>query len=115
MFIFIHTLPDPPTTNALSQQNIIEGRTLLVTCHATPGNPNYTTFFWAKVDNPGFRQSGATLQVPNIQKTSSGTYNCTVENNYNNGGKGIDSQSMVINVQCEVSYFFLYTCNIEVS
>lgn len=86
--------------NALSQQNIFEGRNLSVTCQAIPGNPNSTTFFWIKVDNTRLRQNGQTLHIPNIQRTSSGTYRCTVENMYINGTKGTDSQSMVVNVQC---------------
>uniref|UniRef100_K1RBT9 Uncharacterized protein n=1 Tax=Magallana gigas TaxID=29159 RepID=K1RBT9_MAGGI len=80
----------------MSRRNIIEGRDLSVYCTATPGNPTSTTFYWT---NPGFRQNGSTLQLPNIQRTSSGTYRCTTENNYNNGEKGTDSQSMIVNVQ----------------
>lgn len=89
--------------NTLSQQDIIEGRDISVTCTATPGNPSSTTFYWTKVDNSGFRQNGATLQLPDIQRTSSGTYRCTAENNYSNGEKGTDSQSMFINVLCKIS------------
>lgn len=85
---------------ALSQQNFIEGRDLSVTCQAAPGNPSSTTFYWTKVDNPGFRQNGATLRLYNIQRNSSGTYRCTAENNYNNGEKGAHSQTMVVKVQC---------------
>eukprot|EP00105_Crassostrea_gigas_P023191 XP_011442940.1 PREDICTED: cell adhesion molecule 1 isoform X2 [Crassostrea gigas] len=88
----------PPTIKTLSQQDIVEGRALFVTCQATPRNPNSTTFYWIKVDNPGFRQNGLSLQVPNIQRTSSGTYRCTAENIYINGEKGQDSQTMVVNV-----------------
>uniref|UniRef100_K1R1Q4 Cell adhesion molecule 4 n=1 Tax=Magallana gigas TaxID=29159 RepID=K1R1Q4_MAGGI len=91
---------DPPTIKTLSQQDIVEGRALFVTCQATPRNPNSTTFYWIKVDNPGFRQNGLSLQVPNIQRTSSGTYRCTAENIYINGEKGQDSQTMVVNVLC---------------
>nr|XP_034303739.1 titin-like isoform X4 [Crassostrea gigas] len=89
----------PPNVYTMRQQNKIEGRDLSVTCRATPGNPNSTTFYWTKVDNPGFRQNGSTLQLPNIQRTSSGTYRCTAENNYSNGERGTDSQAMVVNVQ----------------
>ncbi|XP_052691152.1 kin of IRRE-like protein 1 [Crassostrea angulata] len=88
----------PPVVNALSNQNTIEGGGLTVNCTATPGNPSATTFYWTKVDNQGFRQNGAILQLYNIQRTSSGTYRCTAENNYSNKEKGMHSQSMVINV-----------------
>uniref|UniRef100_A0A8W8P1S0 Uncharacterized protein n=1 Tax=Magallana gigas TaxID=29159 RepID=A0A8W8P1S0_MAGGI len=90
---------NPPNVYTMRQQNIIEGRDLSITCQATPGNPNSTTFYWTKVDNSGFRQNGPTLQLPNIQRTSSGTYRCKTENNYNNEVKGSDSQAMVVNVQ----------------
>uniref|UniRef100_K1S6Y6 Hemicentin-1 n=1 Tax=Magallana gigas TaxID=29159 RepID=K1S6Y6_MAGGI len=73
----------PPKVHMLSQQDILEGRNLSVTCKATPGNPSLTTFYWTKVDIQGFRQNGATLHIPNIQRNSSGTYRCTAENSYN--------------------------------
>ncbi|XP_052691739.1 basement membrane-specific heparan sulfate proteoglycan core protein-like isoform X3 [Crassostrea angulata] len=91
-------IASPPTVHMLSQQDILEGRNLSVTCTATPGNPSSTTFYWTKVDNPGFRHNGSTLHLPNIQRTSSGTYRCTAENNYNNEEKGTDSQPMDVNV-----------------
>nr|XP_034300633.1 B-cell receptor CD22 [Crassostrea gigas] len=87
-----------PKINTLSQQDITEGGDLLVTSSVIPGNPSSTTFYWTKVDNPGFRQNGPTLQLYNIQRTSSGTYRCIAENNYSNGERGTDSQSMVVNV-----------------
>lgn len=96
----IFLLTDPPTLSTLSQQDIIEGSDLSVTCTDTPGNPSSTTFSWTKVDNTGFKQDGPTLQLHNIQRTSSGPYRCTAENNYSNGVKGTDSQSMVVNVLC---------------
>lgn len=92
---------DTPIVNALSQQDIIEGKDLSVACTATPGNPLATLFFWTKIDNPGFKQSGTTLQLHNIQRTSSGTYRCTAKNSYSYVEKGSDSQSVTINVLCE--------------
>lgn len=102
---------DPPTIRTQSQQDIKEGSQLIVNCTATPGNPSSTTFYWTKVDNPGFRQNGSTLQFYNIQRNSSGTYRCTAENNYNNGMKGTHSQAMEVNVLCEIflSYSFILT------
>uniref|UniRef100_A0A8W8LC32 Ig-like domain-containing protein n=1 Tax=Magallana gigas TaxID=29159 RepID=A0A8W8LC32_MAGGI len=91
-------IASPPTVHMLSQQDILEERNLSITCKATPGNPSSTTFYWTKVDNPGFRHNGSTLHLPNIQRTSSGTYICRAENNYNNEEKGTDSQSMDVNV-----------------
>ncbi|XP_065933048.1 neural cell adhesion molecule 1 isoform X2 [Magallana gigas] len=88
----------PPKVHMLSQQDILEGRNLSVTCKATPGNPSLTTFYWTKVEFQGFRQNGATLHIPNIQRNSSGTYRCTAENSYSNGEKGTHNQSMVVNV-----------------
>lgn len=78
----------------------------------TPGNPRSTTVYWTKVENSGFRQNGHTLHVPNIQRTSSGTYRCTAENNYSNGEKGTHNQSMVVNVFCmrsEYNYMIMMT------
>lgn len=98
--ITIVFITGPPTVHMLSQQDILEGKDLSVTCKVTPGNPSSTTFYWTKVDNPGFRHNGSTLHLPNIQRTSFGTYRCTAENNYNNGEKGTDSQSMIVNVLC---------------
>lgn len=93
---------DPPKVYRLSQQDIIEGRILSVTCQATPGNPNSTTFYWTKVDNPGFSQKGSILQILNVYRNSSGTYTCTAENSYNNGEWGTNSQPLDVNVQCKV-------------
>ena len=81
----------------LAQKDIIEAQNLFIICGANPGNPNLTIFVWTKVDS-GFRQNGSTLQLPNIQRTSSGTYRCTAENTYSNGEKGTNSQNMVIDV-----------------
>ncbi|XP_078332848.1 contactin-6-like [Crassostrea virginica] len=90
----------PPSVMPLTQQEIVEGSDLSVTCRATPGNPSSTTFFWTKVDNSGFRQNGARLQIPNIPRDWFGVYRCTAENTYNIGGKGMNSQEMVVNVLC---------------
>lgn len=87
--------------NTLSQQQIIEGRDLTVTCQDTPGNPSSTTLYWTKEGNPASRQNGATLELPNIDRSSSGTYKCTAENIYSNGENGSDSQSMEVHVYCE--------------
>lgn len=100
---------DPPTIKPLSQKDIVEGRALSVTCQAVSGNPNSTKFYWTKVDNSGFRQNGSTLHIHNIQRTSSGTYRCIAENNYSNGEKGSDSQSMDVNVLCEIFFYYFGT------
>lgn len=108
--ISLHVLyTDPPTIKTLSQQDIVEGRALLVTCQAVSGYPNSTTFYWTKENNPGFRQNGSTLHIPNIQRTSSGTYRCTAENNYSIGEKGTHSQSMDVNVLCEIFFYHFGT------
>lgn len=97
----ITSLIDPPAVNTMSQQNVKEGDILNTTCQAEPGNPRSTIFIWTMEGNSGFKLNEATLQLPNIQRTSSGTYICTAENNYDNEQKGTDSQSMVVNVLCE--------------
>lgn len=105
--ISIVLITGPPTVHMLSQQDILEGRDLSVTCKATPGNPSSTTFYWT--NNQGFRQNGATLQLYIIQKTNSGTYRCTAENNYGDGEKGTNSLSMVVDVQCN----FLFNVQLQ--
>lgn len=97
---------DPPTVDTLSQRDVIEERNISITCTATPGNPSFTTFWWTKVDNPGFIENGATIQLSNIQRNNSGTYRCTAENIYSNGKKGTDSQLTVVNVQCIFLHVF---------
>lgn len=92
---------DPPSGNSLTGKDIFEGRSLSITCQANPGNPNYTTLFWTKVDDQELIQNGSTLKISNIQRSSSGTYVCTAENIYYNGNKGIHNQSMFVNVLCE--------------
>lgn len=88
----------PPKVEALSTENVIEGNNLSKICNATPGNPNFTSFFWTKIDDTQFRQDGSILQLPNINRTSSGTYKCTAENKYSNDKKGTSSQTMVVDV-----------------
>lgn len=99
---------DPPKQIPLLQQNIIEGQNLSVICNVTPGNPISTTFYWTKVDNPEFRQNGSALQLQDIQRTSSGTYNCTAQNTLTNGEFGTDNQIMVVNVQCKLNKSIFY-------
>lgn len=59
------------------------------------------------MDNPDFRENGATLLLPDIQKASSGTYKCTAENKYNNKDKGLHSQQMVVDVLCKLFETFV--------
>lgn len=94
---------DPPFVHTLSPKNIIEGGNISITCFADPGNPEPKTFFWTRVNIGSFRQNGTTLNLPNIQRNSSGNYKCTAVNMYNNGKKGSHSQIMVINVLCKLS------------
>lgn len=108
---------DPPIVLALSRQDILEGTDLSVNCEATPGNPRLSTFYWTNTRNDAFRQDGATLQLPKIERSSSSTYRCTVENNYNISEKGTDNVTMVVNVLCMFGILFLLlyihdTCSI---
>ena len=96
----------------LTQKDIIETQDLFIICGANPGNPNLTIFVWTKVDSE-FRQNGSTLQLPNIQRTSSGTYRCTAVNTYSSGAKGAHSQTMVVNVLCRVLFFSQFHCILE--
>lgn len=109
MISVLVSITGPPTVHTLSQQDIIEGSQLSITCQATPGDPSFSTFYWTKADNPGFRQNRSTLQLPNIQRNSSGIYRCTAENNYHNGEKGSDSRTMVVNVLCRSLIMVFHT------
>ncbi|XP_062598803.1 hemicentin-1-like, partial [Saccostrea cucullata] len=88
----------PPTVSSLTNQDIIEGDDLSVTCSVTNGNPSQATVYWTKTDDSGFRQNGAELRIQRIQRGSAGTYTCTAQNSYSIGGKGSNSQSMTVNV-----------------
>lgn len=90
--------------NVLSHHDIVEGGNLSVTCQVTHGNPSSTSIFWSKEGTAGFKLERPTLQLPNIQRNSSGTYRCIAENTYSNEEKGTDSQTMVVNVQCKFLY-----------
>lgn len=93
---------DPPVVYSFRQQDIIEGTNLSVTCNYSSGNPSPTTFLWTQENNQSFKQYGTVLQLPTIQKSESGTYICTAENNLTNTKKGNHSQSMVVNVLCKL-------------
>lgn len=98
---------DPPSVGNLTRNlDRIEGNSLSINCHANPGNPKNTTYYWTKVDNRGFIQNGSTLQLSNIQRNSSGTYICTAENSFYNGDKGKHNQSMFVNVLCKWKKIF---------
>lgn len=98
--------------NKLLKEDIIEGNNLSVRCNATPGNPKSLTFYWTEVDGFGLRQSGPILQLPYIQRNSSGTYKCTAENRYNIKENGTDNQTMIVNVLCKcMTYSIKYAVN----
>lgn len=98
---FYSVITDPPSVHTLTQQNIIEGRDLTVTCEVSSGNPPSTTIFWTKEDNTLIPPKKAILQFYNIQRNTSGTYICTAKNSYSDGSTGEDSQLMIVNVLCE--------------
>lgn len=85
----------------LTNQRIVEGEDLSVICNVTFGNPTTTTFSWIKRKDPGFKQNTSRLNMPDIQRSSSGNYICTAENNYTLGGKGSDSRDMTVDVLCK--------------
>ena len=91
---------DPPTVSPLNTKRIIEGNNLSVACHAEPGNPNTTNFFWTKSTDSKFRVNESILRIAEIKRASSGNYTCTAENVLANG-PGTHSQSMIVNVLCK--------------
>lgn len=107
-YIFLHftfnalLIVVPPRVNILSLKLQVENTNLSINCNATPGNPNTTRFLWTKVDDSTFRKNEATLQLPKIQRTSSGTYRCTAKNTYSNGQNGSHSGEIFINVLCKI-------------
>lgn len=108
-YSLILCLVDPPVVKNLSHlQGIVEGSNVSVPCQVIPGNPNLTYVFWNMEGNPGFQQNGTILQLLFIKKTSSGTYICNAENNYNNTEKGRHHQSTTINVLCKLKQNISY-------
>lgn len=91
--------------NTLDNRDIKEDGNLSVTCLATPGNPESTTFVWTKKGNKNFIREGDTLKLPNIHRNDSGIYICKAENMYANEMKGTASQVMTVNVICK-NYFY---------
>ena len=104
----MESFSDPPSVLTLAQQITIEHEDLSVTCKAIPGNPNYTTFYWTNLNNPGFKQNFSELRLPHIQRNSSGTYRCTAENTYSNREKGTNNKYMVVNVLCKWEFILDY-------
>lgn len=84
----------------MSQQNVTEGTHFQIICNATPGNPTPISIVWTKEENTMFILKEPILQLSYINRTNSGTYRCTAENDYGNGKKGTHSQDMVVNVLC---------------
>eukprot|EP00105_Crassostrea_gigas_P021956 XP_011441295.1 PREDICTED: hemicentin-2 isoform X1 [Crassostrea gigas] len=88
----------PPVVSPLPNVKRVEGEHVSIWCNVTSGNPSYTTIYWTKSGDSGFRQSGSTLRFNYISKSQSGTYSCVAENNYNNGEKGANQQSFFLDV-----------------
>ena len=101
-YVFIIT--DPPSILYLPKQDINETSDFSIVCNATPGNPNKTTFYWTRQNDPVFKRNGSILHIPNIQRNSSGTYSCTAKNSYNNTEMGIDTKNLIVNVLCELIF-----------
>lgn len=91
---------DPPVVSPLPNVKRVVQEHVSIRCNVTSGNPSYTTIYWTKSGDSGFRQSGSTLRLNYISKSQSGTYSCVAENNYNNGGKGANQQSFFLDVLC---------------
>lgn len=103
---------DAPRVLTLTQQNITEGNTLIVGCKVMEGNPNSSNVYWTREGDSTFHGNSATLQLLSIHRNSSGFYNCTAENMFNDGKKGTHSQIMFINVLCEIFLFLITTLRI---
>lgn len=88
----------PPVVSPLPNVKQVVQEHVSIRCNVTSGNPSYTTIYWTKSGDSGFRQSGSTLRFNYISKSQSGTYSCVAENNYNNGGKGANQQSFFLDV-----------------
>nr|XP_034303699.1 hemicentin-1 isoform X2 [Crassostrea gigas] len=88
----------PPVVSPLPNVKRVEGEHVSILCNVTSGNPSYTTIYWTKSGDSGFRQSGSILRLNYISKSQSGTYSCVAENNYNNGEKGANHQSFFLDV-----------------
>lgn len=88
----------PPVVSPLPNVKRVVQEHVSIWGNVTPGNPSYTTIYWTKSGDSGFRQSGSTLRLNYITKSQSGTYSCVAENNYNDGKKGANQQSFFLDV-----------------
>ena len=72
---------DKPDLRSLSQQKVIEGRSLSVSCAVTSANPSPTSsqFTWKQVGG-SLTQNQQILGINNIQRSQDGTYRCTATN-----------------------------------
>ena len=94
---------DPPTVSLQGTQRTIEGETFSFTCLYNPGYPALTTVYWKK-ENSSNRYTGQTLRLPDVRRTYSGEYVCVAENTYSSGNKGSTNSTMILDVQCQLSY-----------
>ena len=98
--MFLHILvPAKLTKNAIDEQTKHEGSNVQLFCNAS-GNPT-PNITWNKVLENGSSSEvlhrGPTWDFPNINRTASGTYNCTA---YNGIGNPV-SQTVKVNITCK--------------
>ena len=72
---------DKPELQALSQQKVIEGRSLSIACTVASANPHpkSSQFTWQQVGG-SLIQNQQILRINNIQRSQDGTYRCTATN-----------------------------------
>ncbi|XP_059195200.1 sialic acid-binding Ig-like lectin 12 [Centropristis striata] len=91
--------PPKDTSAKKSNENVVEGQTVTLTCSAK-GNPA-PTFTWFKNKNAKLGQ-GAEWTIRSITESENGEYHCEATNKY----KTEKSNPVSIDVKCEYLFFF---------
>lgn len=74
-------------------------------CNVIVGNLFFIIIYWIKLGDFEFKEFGLIFVFLNVSRSYSGRYFCVVENNYLNGGKGIDKELFVLDVLCRYLFF----------
>ncbi|XP_062617806.1 uncharacterized protein LOC134279425, partial [Saccostrea cucullata] len=91
-------IASPPAVHTLNNSTAIEGTDFNKKCLYNVGKPPETNVYWTR-QGSSFRHEGDVLSLTKIQRSSSGTYTCTAQNQYSSGNKGQSKQSMTIDVE----------------
>ena len=73
-------------------KEVDEGGDVTVECKAS-SNPEPTSVYWTRADQPQFRQTGRFLHLRNVSHVSGGDYTCVVNNKLNPSGDGSRTRS----------------------